>query len=85
MRASRFCSTMVFSCVDRLGGPVVALHQLLARQPVRAVVQPELPGERRLEVEQQPVFAPARTVVQADAQRLQELLVLAGSRAPRRR
>ena len=84
-RASRFCSRIVLSCVTRLGGPVVALHQRFARARDRGVSRvAELRGERGLQVEHQAVLAPAGEVVQADAQVLQQRFVARELRAPRR-
>src|SRR6185503_10920559 len=52
-------------------GLVVALHHRFARAPRRRVLEAELGGEGALQVEHQPVLAPAGEVVQADAQVLQ--------------
>jgi hypothetical protein len=52
----------------QLGRAVIALHQLLARAFGGAVGEPELGGERRLQVEHQPVLAPSRQIVQPNPQ-----------------
>ena len=59
-----------------LGRAVVALHQLLACESMRPLMQTELAGKRGLEIEQHAVFAPAGEMMQAYAQRLKELLIL---------
>ncbi len=56
----------------QLGGPVVALHQLLAGPLRRRVDQVELLRQRRLLVEHQAILAPAGQVVQAHAHRADE-------------
>jgi hypothetical protein len=56
---------------DGLRGSVVPLHHELARPAAAAVFKPELRGQRRLEIENQPVFPTLRKVVQPDAKVLQ--------------
>ena len=51
-----------------LGGGVEPLHQLFAGAPCRRVGKPIFLGQRRLEIEQQAVFAPGGQVVQTHAQ-----------------
>ena len=56
-------------------GAVVALHQLLARAPGRRVFVAQLPRERRLLVEHEPVLPPPGEVMQAHAQRADHALL----------
>jgi len=56
----------------QLGGPVIALHQLLAGPLRRRVGHVELFSQRRLLVEHQSILAPAGQVVQAHADRADE-------------
>ena len=60
---------------DRLGGAVIALHQLLACALGRRVGVAELRGKSALVIEQQTVFPASGDVMQADAQFAQEFLV----------
>ena len=76
---------------NRLGSPVIALHQLLAREAVRLIAHAELGCERRLMIEEQTILAPARDVVEPYAQHAEEALValdvarfLGGDEAPLR-
>jgi len=54
--------------LDGLFGAVVTLHQVFTGAARGAGLNAHLCGERRLVVKQQPVFAPPRQIVQADAQ-----------------
>ena len=66
---------------DHFRGPVVALHQLLARAPGRRVGEPELVRERALQVEHEAILAPAREIVEPHPQRAyQPLLPRHGAR-----
>ena len=56
-------------------GAIVALHQLLARPLGLRVDQRELAGERVLLVEDEPVLAAAREVMEPDAQLADESLL----------
>ena len=77
-RACRFCSRIVLTWPHHLGGAVVALHQLLAaRCAARVSTQTELRRERGLQIEHQPVLAPAGEIVQPDAQLADEALLCA--------
>ena len=55
---------------DRLGRPVITLHQHLAGAPpicpAAGGVKAQTLGDRRLHIEQQPIFAPAALDMQAD-------------------
>ena len=53
---------------------VIQLHQLFTSALVAAVFQLELLRQLVLQIEQQPVFAPACQIVQTDTQRLQHSL-----------
>jgi hypothetical protein len=59
----------------RLGGPVVAVHQLLGRTRAVVVLQPEAVGHRGLQVEHQPVLAPSGHRVQPGADQRQRAMV----------
>ena len=70
---------------DRLGGAVVALHQLLATRAGAACrASPISRASAVCTSNTQPVLAPAGEVVQADAQLCEEALVARDRRAPRR-
>lgn len=60
---------------DRLGGPVVAPHQRLARLALRFAHVAEARGHRGLQVEHQPVLAPVGDHVQPRADQRQQRLV----------
>jgi hypothetical protein len=71
-----FCRTMAVDLGDRPGGPVVLLHQLLARPAGGSGGEAELFGESRLVLEEQAVLAAPGVQVQVYAQTAQEGLAL---------
>ena len=73
-RAQVFLHDIVY-LRHRLGGAVITLHQLLAGEAVRAIGEAELFRQRGLQVEDQPIFAASRQIVQAHAHRVQEAFV----------
>jgi hypothetical protein len=66
---------------NRLGRPVIALHQQFGRAPLGSVGQPEVASERGLHIEHQPILAATGKIVQADAQVAQQPLLRTTSRA----